>query len=821
MNKEYYKKYEPIFSSWYLKKMLGEGSYGKVFEIVREDFGTQYKAALKAITIPQSESEIRSVMADGMDEKSVIAYYKNFVEEIVSEFVLMSKLKGNSNVVSYEDHVVLKHDNDIGWDILIRMELLTPLIDHIRNISLTRKDVIKLGIDMCRALELCQKYNIIHRDIKPENIFVSENGDYKLGDFGIARTLEQTSGMLSKKGTQAYMAPEIYREESYGSNVDIYSLGIVMYRLLNENRTPFLPAYPAPITHNDREAAIKKRISGAKLSAPANADGRLAEIVLKACEYNPSERYFAPMEMREELEAILYNKEEAKIIYPKGDDAPIKSIQYLKTGDEIPKIDPQNKTEDLIADKEIPKDKTEGVFGAKNASEKTESDFTTRDDDRFDKTESQFTSRDKGLPVVEKPFWKKKSTVLVASGIVVLGLTIGGFSVFKPASAPVSVVSASKISNPATFIFEPSATSDEKTNKILKSRLSCFDLPYAFENNSGKIKAIFSKDVISTDPVDFIKQINMIGKPGNIVFESNDGTVILTNDDIKTAVSKTGKADGSNTEQDYAEITLTEEGQKKFSEATERISALTDGNNFINFSIDGELIQKINVQSAVNTGVIIITPQMADQIANTDTNKVLLSIGMTAYAANNELNFNKSIVNLIVVIITDGKLPEGIKITIDDSVAAMLPTPSPTTEPTVEWRLEGYEDAPPYKEFERKFVNGNATEETRYTGNQKPQDTSVNNSESENKSSGGGASKPSSGSSSVAGASKPSSDSSSGGGTSKPSSGSSSSSEAQSQTPQQAQPQQPETQQPSQPKGDSDKPKTYAPPKRVGDFDDY
>ena len=63
MNADYYRKYEPVFNSWYLKKMLGEGSYGKVFEIEREDFGTTYKAALKTMTIPQSESEIKSVMA--------------------------------------------------------------------------------------------------------------------------------------------------------------------------------------------------------------------------------------------------------------------------------------------------------------------------------------------------------------------------------------------------------------------------------------------------------------------------------------------------------------------------------------------------------------------------------------------------------------------------------------------------------------------------------------------------------------------------------------------------------------------------------------
>lgn len=74
--------------------------------------------------------------------------------------------------------------------------------------------MIRLGIDICKALELCQKYNVIHRDIKPENIFVSGSGDFKLGDFGIARTIERASSGLSKKGTYNYMAPEVYRGKS-------------------------------------------------------------------------------------------------------------------------------------------------------------------------------------------------------------------------------------------------------------------------------------------------------------------------------------------------------------------------------------------------------------------------------------------------------------------------------------------------------------------------------------------------------------------------------------------------------------------------------
>ena len=112
------------------------------------------------------------------------------------------------------DHLIIEHEDDIGWDILMRLELLTPLLDHTYKNGMTEDDVIKLGTDMCKALEFCRKYDIIHRDIKPENIFIAPSGDYKLGDFGIAKTVEKTRLGMSRRGTVVYMAPEVFKGEA-------------------------------------------------------------------------------------------------------------------------------------------------------------------------------------------------------------------------------------------------------------------------------------------------------------------------------------------------------------------------------------------------------------------------------------------------------------------------------------------------------------------------------------------------------------------------------------------------------------------------------
>lgn len=296
---------ENIWNDWKVEKLIGEGSFGKVYKIVREDFGHEYVAALKVIHIPQSPAELEIIRNEGMTEESVTTYFKSMVEDIVEEFVLMSKLKGNSNIVSYEDHAVVSKKDGFGWEIFIRMELLIPLFDYLKNHTLTQKDVIQMGIDICQALEACQNYKIIHRDIKPENIFVSDLGKFKLGDFGIARQLEKTSSGMSKKGTFTYMAPEVYKGDSYNATVDIYSLGIVLYRFLNDNRTPFLPDFPQPIKFSDKENANISRMSGKKIPKPKNADDSLSNIILKACSYNPQERYQTATEMRIALQSVL------------------------------------------------------------------------------------------------------------------------------------------------------------------------------------------------------------------------------------------------------------------------------------------------------------------------------------------------------------------------------------------------------------------------------------------------------------------------------------------------------------------------------------
>lgn len=299
-------QYEPIFGSWYVTEELGTGGEGSLYRIRRTDaLGHDYYSALKTVSVPSSEAETASLMAGGMQLDEVAEYYESVLENTTQEFELLEKLKGNSNIASYEDHEIFRHEDGIGWDILIRLEELTPLVRYSIDDPLSADEVARMGRDICRGLSLCKKYGIIHRDIKPDNIFISPSGSYKLGDFGIARIAEKTTLGLSRKGTYEYMAPEVYWGHEYGSNVDLYSLGMVMYRYLNDGRMPFMPQSPSPIHANDREEAFFKRINGQEIPAPRFGSEELKHIVLKACAYDREDRYKDADEMLKDLDAVL------------------------------------------------------------------------------------------------------------------------------------------------------------------------------------------------------------------------------------------------------------------------------------------------------------------------------------------------------------------------------------------------------------------------------------------------------------------------------------------------------------------------------------
>ena len=297
-----------FWPEWEIENILGEGSYGKVYKAVKRDKSFSSYSAIKLLSVPSSTAEFDALCSEGMSDAETKTYLEGIVEDFANEIKLMETLKGAPHIVAVEDYKILERNEGIGWDIFIRMELLESFKDYSRRALIDENEVLKLGIELSTALEICRDEHIIHRDIKPANIFISRFKEYKIGDFGVAKELEKTTGAMSAKGTFSYMAPEVARGLRYDATVDIYSLGIVMYTLLNNNRQPFIDPYTTQISYNDRKSANDRRLSGEKLPAPCNASRELADIILCACAYDPKARFSTPAAFKNALLNYKSNK---------------------------------------------------------------------------------------------------------------------------------------------------------------------------------------------------------------------------------------------------------------------------------------------------------------------------------------------------------------------------------------------------------------------------------------------------------------------------------------------------------------------------------
>lgn len=293
---------QPIFGSWSIETIIGEGSSGTVYEI-SDNCGN--RGALKVISISNDYNDSNSLLAFGSNDDHTEAYIDEMTGDIMDEVKIMHSLCDKKGIVGCKEYGILEaHDEEFTLRlILIRMDLLQSLnkIMRLDETEFTSKTVAKMGVDLCLALTECRKQNIIHRDVKPANIFISSSGEYQLGDFGSAKMLEHTM-MASRKGTLAYIAPEVASGQSYNATVDIYSLGIMMYQLLNDLRLPFLDEN---FKFSDIENAIEKRLSGTPFPPPCNADDRLWQIICKMCAYSPKERYSSPEECITDLEDYI------------------------------------------------------------------------------------------------------------------------------------------------------------------------------------------------------------------------------------------------------------------------------------------------------------------------------------------------------------------------------------------------------------------------------------------------------------------------------------------------------------------------------------
>ena len=161
---------------------------------------------------------------------------------------------------------------------------------------LQQRRALEIIADICAALEFSHRHGIIHRDIKPGNVMITQNGQVKVMDFGIARalasgatTMTQTSAVI---GTAQYLSPEQARGESVDARSDVYAAGCVLFELL-VGHPPFVGDSPVSVAYQHvREDPKAPSDINREVSPDVDA------IVLKALAKNPLNRYQSAQEMR-------------------------------------------------------------------------------------------------------------------------------------------------------------------------------------------------------------------------------------------------------------------------------------------------------------------------------------------------------------------------------------------------------------------------------------------------------------------------------------------------------------------------------------------
>ncbi|MBQ8681592.1 MAG: serine/threonine protein kinase [Bacilli bacterium] len=287
-----------LWDGWNITEKIGEGRSGEVYKATKRVDGVTLSCAIKYVSLPKNQEELNALVKSGVvkDVQGANKYYLKIIEDLKKEIAIMQMFNGNPYVIDCFDFIQESKYDNTGIDFYIRMELAEDINSYFSARKASEADVVQLGIDICNALELCASLKIIHKDIKPSNIYIGSDGKYKLSDFGIASTLDESNKHVL--GTYSYMSPEVYNKKEISFSTDLYSLGLVMYRLLNGNKLPFESKM------SNEKVSSKSRLAGKPIPPIKGVDDRLMNIILKACNYDSSLRYKSATDMKKDLEKL-------------------------------------------------------------------------------------------------------------------------------------------------------------------------------------------------------------------------------------------------------------------------------------------------------------------------------------------------------------------------------------------------------------------------------------------------------------------------------------------------------------------------------------
>ncbi|XP_061107039.1 serine/threonine-protein kinase 3-like [Conger conger] len=238
---------------YYEAKEIGQGAFGTVFRVKKKADEKEY--VIKAVQ--KSESVIHEVAALKVLKHPFIVEYSDSFEDIKDLYIVMEYCEGGD--LSQE---IQKHKDTGGY--------------------FTEDQILSWFAEISSAVQHVHENNILHRDIMPQNIYLDKYGKIRLGDFGVAKTLERSSSCAhTNVGTFHYQSPERVEGMPYNSKSDMWALGCVLYELCE-----LQPAFP----QQSMRDLFNTIVDGPNptISGPFSTD--LRDLVRDLLQKNPGER---------------------------------------------------------------------------------------------------------------------------------------------------------------------------------------------------------------------------------------------------------------------------------------------------------------------------------------------------------------------------------------------------------------------------------------------------------------------------------------------------------------------------------------------------
>ncbi len=261
---------------WQVDKLLGEGGMSVVYQVSRSDDHIQQNGALKVIS-----------------DRFV---YSSFKDRFLKERQILTDLN-HPNIVKLLDAGITK--SGIPWYVMEYIEG-QDIKSFVNNNGLNTQQIIDLIIPVCKALICAHQFDVVHRDVKPSNVIISQDGQVKLFDFGIAHVIDEQSLNMTKTGviigTPGYMSPEQAKGQSslINQSTDVFAVGVMICELLTGSK-PFMGEDVTEISYATihHEPVINSSL----------LDQDLIAIIYKCLQKNPVQRYPDVESLKQDLMA--------------------------------------------------------------------------------------------------------------------------------------------------------------------------------------------------------------------------------------------------------------------------------------------------------------------------------------------------------------------------------------------------------------------------------------------------------------------------------------------------------------------------------------